>query len=433
MLVSVNWLKELLKLDEIDVKALASKMSSSGLEVEDIKTLAYGDHLVIGQILTCEDHPDSDHLHVLNVNVGDEVLQIVCGAPNVRVGLKVIVALPGANLPAIGAVIKKGSIRGVESNGMCCSLSELGVDKASLTEKQLAGIEELADDAVVGDDPLKYLGLDDVILDVNITPNRGDAMSYIGVASDVAAILNKKLDFSYPNFENAIPTKLTVSIDTDKCGAFSVCKVNNITIKDSPSWLKQKLVASGIRSINNIVDLGNYIMLLTGQPLHMYDYDKLTSNHYSIRSDYNGNVKMLDDQEYAVEENDIVITNDGKVECLGGVMGSYSSMIDENTKNIVIEAASFDGVSIRKTSRRLNLMSDSSNRFVKETDKYSTKEVLALTVKTLKEISDFDSIEEIVSVSNLKEFDKKIELNIKDINKKVLTLHNSSILSVFLL
>ena len=419
MLVSVNWLKELLKTDDINVKELANKMSSAGLEVEDIKTLAYGDHLVIGQIVKCEDHPDSDHLHVLNVNIGNEILQIVCGAPNVRVGLKVIVALPGANLPAIKAVISKGSIRGVESNGMCCSLSELGVDKSSLTEKQLAGIEELDDNAPLGEDPLKYLGLDDTILDVNITPNRGDAMSYIGVASDVSAILNKKLEFNYPEFASANPTKLTVSIDTDKCSVFSVCKVNNIKIGESPRWLKQKLVANGIRSINNIVDLGNYIMLLTGQPLHMYDYDKLTSNHYSIRSDYNGTVKMLDESDYNVEENDIVITNDGKVECLGGVMGSYSSMIDENTKNIVIEAASFDGVSIRKTSRRLNLISDSSNRFVKETDKYNTKEVLALTISVLKEISGYESVEEIVSVSTLKPYDKSIELNYSDVSKKL--------------
>ncbi|MBR3891367.1 MAG: phenylalanine--tRNA ligase subunit beta [Bacilli bacterium] len=419
MLVSVNWLKELLKLDDIDTKALANKMSSAGLEVEEIKTLASGDHLVIGQIKTCEEHPDSDHLHVLNVDVGNEVLQIVCGAPNVRVGLKVIVALPGANLPAIGAVIKKGTIRGVESNGMCCSLSELGVDKSSLTEKQLAGIEELGNNAPIGGDPLKYLGLDDIIFDVNITPNRGDAMSYIGVASDVAAILNKKLEFSYPKMVKTNKTDLTVSIDTDKCNVFSICKVNNITIKESPKWLKQKLVASGIRSINNIVDLGNYIMLLTGQPLHMYDYDKLTSNHYSIRSDYNGLVKMLDETDYKVEENDVVITNDGKVECLGGVMGSFSSMIDDNTKNIVIEAASFDGVSIRKTSRRLNLISDSSNRFVKETDMYSTKEVLALTVQVLNEISGYESVEDIVSVSKLKKFNKEIKLNINDVEKKL--------------
>ena len=417
MLVSVNWLKELLKLDDVDTKSLAHKMSSAGLEVEDIKTLASGDNLVIGQIKTCEEHPDSDHLHVLNVDIGNEVLQIVCGAPNVRVGLKVIVALVGANLPALGVVIKKGNIRGVESNGMCCSLSELGVDKASLTEKQLAGIEELDDNAPIGGNPLKYLGLDDVIFDVNITPNRGDAMSYIGVASDVAAILNKKLEFTYPSLTNANPTKLTVSVDTDKCSVFSICKVNNIQIKESPAWLKQKLVASGIRSINNIVDLGNYIMLLTGQPLHMYDYDKLVSDNYSIRSDYTGPVKMLDENDYNVETNDVVITNGGKVECLGGVMGSYSSMIDENTRNIVIEAASFDGVAIRKTSRRLNLISDSSNRFVKETDKYHTKEVLALTVEVLKEISGFDSVEEIVSVSNLEEFNKKIELNINDVKK----------------
>ena len=432
MLVSVNWLKELLKLDEIDTKELANKMSSAGLEVEDIKKLAYGDHLVIGQIKTCEEHPDSDHLHVLNVDVGNEVLQIVCGAPNVRVGLKVIVALPGANLTAIDVVIKKGTIRGVESNGMCCSLSELGVDKSSLTEKQLAGIEELGNDAPVGGDPLKYLGLDDIIFDVNITPNRGDAMSYIGVASDVAAILNKKMEFSYPKMSETNPTKLTVSIDTDKCNVFSVCKVNNITIKESPAWLKQKLIASGIRSINNIVDLGNYIMLLTGQPLHMYDYDKLTSDHYSIRSDYNGTVKMLDETDYNIEENDIVITNDNKVECLGGVMGSYSSMIDDNTRNIVIEAASFDGVSIRKTSRRLNLISDSSNRFVKETDKYNTKEVLALTIQVLKEISGYDSVEDIVSVSKLEEFNKKIELNINDVQRKLgISIEKETIDNIF--
>ena len=287
--VSLKWLGKYVDISEYTPKDLADKITVSGVEVESIKYLAQGTNLVIGQVLECVPHPDSDHLHVTKVNVGTDVLQIVCGAPNVAKGQKVIVSLPGAYLPAKDITIQKGSIRGVESNGMICSLVELGVDKKYLSEAQQNGIEVLSDDAKVGDtNPLGFLGLDDVIFELKPTPNRGDVLSVESFAYELAAAINKsvKLEDKNIKFEKLEKSSYKVDSKTSSCHLFSIKGVKGVKIKESPKWLKEALLGCSIRPINNVVDIGNYVMLLTGQPLHMYDADKIASKEFVVRDDF---------------------------------------------------------------------------------------------------------------------------------------------------
>lgn len=222
-------------------------------------------------------HPDSDHLHICTVDVGNEILNIVCGAPNVAKGQKVIVALDGAELPG-GFKIKKGMIRGKESNGMICSLSEIGIDSKFQSEEDKSGIHVLESDAKLGEDPIKYMGLDDEVIDFELTANRGDLLSILGMAYEIGAIYDKKvkdIDLSHSEEKENINDSFKLDIKTDNCKLFLAKKALNVEIKESPDWLKNRLVASGIRPINNVVDISNYVMLETGQPLHFYDADKL--------------------------------------------------------------------------------------------------------------------------------------------------------------
>jgi len=240
-------------------------------------------NLVIGEVLTCEMHPDSDHLHVCTVDVGKEVLHIVCGAPNVKKGEKVIVALAGAELPG-GVKIKKGIIRGEESNGMICSLSEIGIEPKFQSEEDKAGIHVLGNDAKPGEDPIKYMGLDDEVIDFDLTANRGDLLSILGMAYEIGAIYDKKvkdIDLSHKENNEDINNTFKVDIKTDNCKIFLAKRALNVQIKESPEFIKNRLIASGIRPINNVVDISNYVMLETGQPLHFYDADKLNRKNRS--------------------------------------------------------------------------------------------------------------------------------------------------------
>ena len=419
MKVSYKWLSSLVDLEGVDLNVMAKQITEAGLEVEEITKLAQASSLVVGYVEECEMHPESDHLHVCKVNLGNEVTQIVCGAPNMRKGLKVIVATVGCQLPAVCATITKSTIRGVESNGMCCSLAELGVDSKYLTEKDIQGIHELDDNAVVGDtNVLGYLGLDDTILEVKLTPNRGDCHSLYNLAKDIAAIMNRKMKHE---FKNAVsvkgnPTKVTVTSDTEKCDYFSARKINGIKIKESPKWIKEALMGSGVRPINNIVDISNYLMLLFGQPMHMYDADKLESLAFSVRNDISENINTLDGNEIEILDKDLVVTVGGKSACLAGVMGLESTMIDENTKNIVIEVASFDGVSIRKTATRLQLFSDSSARYIKGLDKKGFKKVMDYATTMVTEYASPDSIEEVAVYDNVNYEDKVIDVTVSKVN-----------------
>ena len=420
MLVSLKEVKKYVSLDGLTAEEIANGLTFAGIEVEEIRRLASGTNLVIGEIKTCEAHPDSDHLHLLTVDLGEKygVENIVCGAPNARAGLKVIVARVGAKLP--GGEIKAGVIRGQASNGMCCSLLELGVDSKYLTEYQQSGIEELPEDAPVGEeDVLGYLGLDDEVLNLKVLANRPDLLSIYNVAREIGAIFEREVEIPEPEEIVDFDSKLIVGSKTDKCTQFSGKEIRNITVKDSPKWMKDALMAMGIRSINNIVDIGNYVMLMTGQPLHMYDADKLPHEDLIARDDYEGDFIALDEKTYKVIPGDIVITSNRKPMCLGGVMGSLECAVDEKTKNIYIEAASFDGATIRHTSSRLGLASESSSRFVKGTNHFQSEMVLNLAAELIRDLCDAEEFSDIVSYQSESYADKKISSSVERINGRL--------------
>ena len=276
MKLSTRFVKDYVDID-VDIKTLAEDMTKAGNEYDSAGNLINATNLVVGEVLECEMHPDSDHLHVCKVNVGKEVLQIVCGAPNVRKGLKVIVALVGAELPG-DFKIKAGKIRGVESNGMLCSIAELGLDSKFLKPEDKEGIHELPQEAKVGEDPIKLMQMDDSVIDFELTANRGDLLSILGMAHEIAAIYDKKVkDIDLTHSENGedINNNFKVEVNTENCSIFLAKKVENVVIKESPTFIKNRLIASGIRPINNVVDISNYVMLETGQPLHYYDADTL--------------------------------------------------------------------------------------------------------------------------------------------------------------
>lgn len=386
MLVSLKEISKYVDISSLTPEEIANRLTFSGIEVEEIKHLANATGLVIGEVLSCENHPDSDHLHVCKVDIGTEILDIVCGAPNCRKGLKVIVAKAGAKLP--GGEIKKGEIRGQVSNGMLCALNELGVDPKYLKEEQIKGIEELPIDAPVGNtDVLNYLGLDDVILDLSLLANRSDCYSLYNVAREIGGLFNRKVSIPETTLDNEIETTFKVGSCTDYSKLFTAKIVKGIQVKESPKEIQEILRSEGIRSIDNIVDIGNYVMLLTGQPIHMYDLDKLEAQELIVRDDFEGEVVALDDKKYQLNKGDLVITSNSKVVSIAGIMGLKDVEIDENTKNIVIEVANFHHAQIRKTSTRLGLSSDSSQRFVKGLNLNQYNEVLNLAAKLCIELA----------------------------------------------
>ena len=390
MLFSYKELSRLIDLSKSDVTSLVSRLTFAGFEVEGVSSLAQADKLVIGQVLTCEKHPDSDHLHVLSVDCGpaEGILDIVCGAPNVRKGLKVIVALVGCNLPAISETIKKGVIRGKESNGMCCSLLELGVSKESLPEgsPSLNGIEELPSDAPVGEkNVLSYLGLDDTILDINVLPNRPDCLSYIGMAREISSLTGFQMS-EIPSFQG-IQSSHLVKVESlaSTCLRFDGIAISDIHVKEStPLEVKRLLMANGIRPVDPVVDLGNYVMLLTGQPLNMYDLDKNPSKTFLVKDDYEGKFVSFDGKELDLVKSDIVVTDkDGKPLCLAGIMAGKEACVDKDSRNIFIEAADFYHANIRHTCSRLGLSSPSSQLFSKGRNPKMIDEALAVLLDSL--------------------------------------------------
>lgn len=402
MRTSRKWLDQYVDIHDLSIEKLANKITDAGLEVESYESMSSGTNLVIGEVLTCEMHPDSDHLHITTVNVGDEVLNIVCGAPNVAAGQKVIVAKPGAKLP--GGEIKKGSIRGQESNGMICALFELGVDAHMLTEEQKAGIEVLPDDALVGyTDPLGYLGYDDEILEIGLTPNRSDCQAQFNFAKEVGAILDREVIL--PQFENASAlgksTNLNITSNTEKCPLFLGKVIGSITIKESPQWMKDLLRASGMHSINNVVDISNIVMLETGQPMHFYDIDAIKGQEITVAQGFDEDYVALDGETYHLLPEDIVITNEGKPIGIAGIMGGDDSKILDTTRGLIIECASFDHVSIRNTARRLNLSTESSLRYQRGIEPLAPIKALDRAVQLLIEYADAKEIEETVECGEI--------------------------------
>lgn len=366
-MISLEWVKDYIDISDQDLDELAVKVTEAGINVEKVIT-NHIDHLVIGKVVTCVDHPDSDHLHLCQVDVGKEELQqIVCGAPNVRAGLKVIVALPGAVLPG-DFEIKASKIRGVESNGMICALYELGLEEKT-DEAYQRGIEELSEDAPVGKDPLVYLGLESTLYELDIHKHRNnDCYYHIGFAYEIAAILNRKVtlpDCSYQEESDSVENYFSLEVNTKKCPYYLAKMVTDVKIGESPEFIQRRLIAAGMRPINNVVDISNYVMLEFGQPLHFFDKDTL-GDHILVRDACEEEeVVTLDGKNRILRSSDIVITDGKKPVCIAGVMGGENTEVTDNTKNILIEAAIFDAVSIRYTAAHLDLRSEASIRYGK--------------------------------------------------------------------
>lgn len=431
MLLSRKFLKDYIDIDA-STKDIADNMTKIGNEYDSITSLASGTNLVIGKVLECNSHPDSDHLHVCLVDVGFEKLTIVCGAPNVEAGKKVIVALPNAILPDI--TIKKSVIRGVESNGMLCSLAELGMDHKYLKEEDLKGIHLLDDNAPIGEDALKYLDLDDEIIDFELTSNRGDLLSILGMAYEVGAIYDKKvkdIDLSYDEIDDSISGKLDLKVNTDSCNLFLAKRVNNVVIKESPLFIKNRLMASGIRPINNVVDISNYVMLETGQPLHFYDADRLGDTLEVRMANDMENLTTLDGEKRSLSNEDIVISNGKDAIGLAGVMGGISTEIENDTKNIIIESAIFDAAKIRYTSKKV-LRSEASNRFEKGLDPKRTYMALDRACHLLKKYASGSVLKEKLEYKNISLDDKVIDITLEKINQVLgLNIPLEEVLKVF--
>lgn len=374
MKVSYNWLKELVNID-VSPKELVDDLSLYSIEVEEYSKLLPTSGLVIGEVIDKVKHENSDHLSVCQVNLGNTISQIVCGAPNVDKGQKVIVALPGTKLP--GGEIKVSVIRGVPSNGMLCSLQELGLENKYVPEKYAHGIYILGEDAKVGEDALEYLQLEDTVIELGLTPNRMDLLSMLGVANDVNAMYHlglKPLDYELHEIDKAASEEIDVEIQTKTCYSYYARVIEDVEIKESPEFIKARLIAAGIRPINNVVDITNYVLMLFGQPLHAFDKDELGSKIIVRRAHNSEETVTLDNITRKLTRHDIVITDnkpsgdDTRIVCLAGVMGGVNTEVTENTKNIVLESAVFRPLSVRRTSSKLGLRSESSMRFERGVD-----------------------------------------------------------------
>ena len=418
---------------DVDIETLAEDMTRVGNEYDSAEKLVPSTKLVIGKVLECKEHPDSDHLHVCKVDVGSEVLNIVCGAPNVREGIKVIVALVGAELPD-DFKIKKGMIRGEESCGMICALYEIGIDKKFLSEEDKNGIHILSDDAVVGKDPIEYLKLNDEVIDFELTANRGDLLSILGMAYEIGAIYKKQVkeaDLTHNESGEDLNNSFSVNVNTDNCSLFLARKALNVTIKESPDFIKNRLIASDIRPINNVVDISNYVMLELGQPLHFYDADRLGNCIETRMAKKGEKLTTLDNIERELEETDIVISDGKRAIGLAGVMGGLDTEIEETTKNVLIEAAIFDSVKVRKTSKKI-VRSEASNRFEKGLDPNRTYMAIERAVKLLEEYADATIQTGTVVYDKSNKTEKKVDITTKDINDLLGTnISNADVLDVF--
>ena len=430
MLVSYNWLKQYTNIED-NATDLAEKITRGGIEVEGVEYLADNiSNVVVGYVETKEKHPDAEKLNVCTVNVGEEDnLQIVCGAPNVDAGQYVIVAKVGATLP--GIKIKKAKLRGVESQGMICSLKELGLNQSVVPKNYQDGIYVFESEQKLGADAVEVLGLNDYILDLSITPNRADALSMRGLAYELGALYNQKVTFPDSEVEeNYSDTELKVVVESDSCKNYLGQVVKNIEVKDSPLWLQTRLMNSGIRPINNIVDITNFVLLEFGQPMHAFDKD-LVGNSIVVRNAKEGEVlETLDGEERKLQESDLVITDGTKPIALGGVMGGKNTEVSNNTKNIILESAYFNPVSIRRTSAAHGLRSDSSVRFEKGIDPNMQKAAIQRAVELILELCPNATVEASVGVVN-KEEEKEVVISTSYINNYLgITLSTEEITSI---
>ena len=416
-MINLEWVSDYIDISDLTPKELAKMVTESDINVEKVIT-NHIDNLVIGEVVECVNHPDSDHLHICKVNIGSEILQIVCGAPNVRVGLKAIVALVGAVLPG-DFEIKKSKIRGVESNGMLCALYELGLEDKN-DETYSKGIYEGASNLKVGEDALKALDLESTVLELDIHKHRNnDCYYHIGFAYIVSAILNRKVtlpDISFKEITDSVDKHFSLEVATNKCSYYLAKMVKNVTIKESPSFIKKRLIAAGMRPINNVVDISNYVMLEFGQPLHFFDYDKLGAKVLVRDAKEEEEITTLDNKMRNLTNNDIVITDTINPVCIAGVMGGIDTEVTDNTKTILIESAIFDPVSIRNTAARLNLRSEASIRYGKGLNYEYTEMAIKRACHLLEKYADAQILSGIVKYDNIDKEPKVVTFKASEVN-----------------
>lgn len=425
MKISTNWINDYVKIDDVDKKELADKITNAGVNVQEVIGEINFNKIVVGEIINAKAHENSDHLKVCEVGIGTSTEQIVCGAPNARSGIKVIVSLPGAKLPN-GMEIKQSVIRGVNSNGMLCSLEELGLEEKS------EGIHELPNDAIVGKSPKEYLNLDSVYL-LDLNPNRkNDCLNHIGFAYEVSAVLDRNITLPQTDYtESDFETNINLKIETENVLLYYAKLVKNVEIKESPEFIKLRLTNAGMRPINNVVDISNYIMLEFGQPLHFFDADKVGRALLVRMAKENEKIITLDKQERTLNSEDIVITDGEKPICIAGVMGGLNSDVDENTKNILIESAIFDKLKVRRTSLKLDLRSEASLRYEVGINPEYTLMALKRACHLLEKYAAAKISKNEKVVNNIKTSTNVIEVTLEEINKVIgVKIENTDVIDI---
>ncbi len=425
MLASLNWLKEYVEITDTP-EVLADKLTRAGTPVEVITYLGEGlNGVVTGRVVEIEHHPDADKLWVCSIDVAKgEPLQILTGAQNVTKGAIVPVAIVGSELPN-GMKLKKAKMRGLDSYGMLCSASELNLDAKLLLPEQREGILLLSEDTPIGVDIKSVLGLDDVVYDFDLTANRGDCFNMVGLAREIAAVTGAELKM--PSFavkeaaQGEANAMAQVEVQaTDLCARFAVRILKNIKIKESPVWMQRRLRACGVRPISNVVDVTNYVMLELGQPMHAYDYDKVAGHKLIVRRAENGEKLItLDDQERDLNDTMIVIGDASHAVGLGGVMGGLATEVTGETVNVMLEAATFDGVSIRRTSRALGLRSEASSRFERGVDTVLTWNALNRAANLLENMEACETVPGIVDAYPVPYEPAVVKVSPKAINARV--------------
>lgn len=424
MLVSLNWLNELIDVSEYTPEELAEIITKTGIEVEGVDPVAEAaTGVVVGYVKSCEQHPNADKLSLCQVEVGEETLQIVCGAPNIAEGQNVAVATPGAVLPG-NFKIKKTKLRGEESNGMICSLQELGVDEKDVPEEYKEGIFVFPENVEPGQDAIKLLNLDDKIIELGLTPNRADAMSMAGVAYEVAAAI----DGSYTLEEEQLETSdkqasdyVSVEVEDKEANPYyGAFVIQDVQVGPSPLWIQNRLTASGIRPINNVVDITNYVLLEYGQPLHAFDLDRFGSDRIVTRRAKEGEViKTLDDQERTLTPENLVITNGEEAHAIAGVMGGAKSEVQDDTKTILLEAAYFNSAVVRQSSNDHGLRSEASTRFEKGVDPNRVERAGKRAAELLRKYAKGTVLQGVVSFDELDRSEKQVTIETSVINKRL--------------
>lgn len=425
MLVSLNWLQQYVDIGTLTPEQLSEKITKSGIEVDAIHyiTKEKSDDVVVGYVKESEQHPNADKLSLCQVDVGTEKLQIACGAANVAQGQKVAVAKPGAVLPG-GFEIKKVKLRGEESNGMICSLAELGIEEQFINPNFAEGIVVLPDELEVGQPVSDILNLDDVVLEFDLTPNRGDALSMIGIAYEVAAILDVDVTLPEPKVETIeenVTDYVTVDVeDDDLCPYYGAFIIKDVDIAPAPFWMQNYLLAAGIRPINNVVDITNYVLLEYGQPLHAFDYDLLESKKIIVRRAKDGEeIVTLDDQTRTLTEDNLLITNGEKGIAMAGIMGGANTEVNDDTKNILLEAALFNPYTVRQAVNETGLRSDASNRFEKGVDPNRVREAGLRACELLIEYANGKLVSGVAEFNHVDVAQTVIEVNITEVNRRL--------------